>query len=250
MVGIYQIKNQVNNKIYIGSSVNIKQRIAKHYALLRHDRHNNEHLQNAWSKYGEKNFSWSIIELCSEDLLLDLEQWYIDILKPEYNIQPSTTHTIHAKETKIKLSKATSKAFEEGRLRKTTKTIYEYDLAGNFIREWNSLTEAAETLGLFIDKISNCLHGKSRHTKGHRWSLERLPYLPPVKLNGWYGEKAKSQRHYLVKISDEEKLYLFDSNIDAAEYFGCFHGTVSVAIRKQIPFLKKYKAEKLYYYGK
>ena len=35
VIGIYRIKNFINNKVYVGSSVNIKKRLAKHIACLR-----------------------------------------------------------------------------------------------------------------------------------------------------------------------------------------------------------------------
>lgn len=84
--GIYQIENKVNSKVYIGSSNNIKRRWQKHKALLRHNKHQNSHLQAAWNKYGEDNFIFSIIELCSIDSLLDREQYFINIRNPEYNL--------------------------------------------------------------------------------------------------------------------------------------------------------------------
>lgn len=50
--GIYCIENKINNKTYIGSSKNLYQRLLKHFALLRHNKHENAHLQSAWNKYG------------------------------------------------------------------------------------------------------------------------------------------------------------------------------------------------------
>lgn len=47
MIGIYKILNTANNKVYIGSSININNRWAKHKALLRHNKHENPKLQNS-----------------------------------------------------------------------------------------------------------------------------------------------------------------------------------------------------------
>ena len=38
-IGIYRIRNLINNKVYIGSTKNMKVRWAKHKALLRHNKH-------------------------------------------------------------------------------------------------------------------------------------------------------------------------------------------------------------------
>lgn len=51
--GIYCIINIKNSKRYIGSSKNIRQRLWTHRACLRHNNHENAHLQAAWNKYGE-----------------------------------------------------------------------------------------------------------------------------------------------------------------------------------------------------
>ena len=83
--GIYKIENKVNGKVYIGSSNSIKRRWQKHKALLRHGKHQNSHLQAAWDKYGEDNFSFSVIELCPIDQLISREQYFIDSINPEYN---------------------------------------------------------------------------------------------------------------------------------------------------------------------
>ena len=50
--GIYQIRNLVNGKIYVGSSVNLETRKTPHYWELENNRHNNQHLQRAYNKYG------------------------------------------------------------------------------------------------------------------------------------------------------------------------------------------------------
>ena len=54
--GIYRILNTINNKFYIGSSVNLRKRLYEHRRLLRLGKHENYHLQNAFTKYGEENF--------------------------------------------------------------------------------------------------------------------------------------------------------------------------------------------------
>lgn len=76
--GIYMIKCLVNNKFYIGSSVDIKNRWKGHIEGLKRGNHNNRHLQNAWNKYGESNFVFSVVEVCEVEDLITREQHYID----------------------------------------------------------------------------------------------------------------------------------------------------------------------------
>ena len=54
--GIYCIKNLENGKIYIGKSVNIKNRWISHRNTLKNNKHDNSYLQNSWNKYGESSF--------------------------------------------------------------------------------------------------------------------------------------------------------------------------------------------------
>lgn len=60
--GIYHIKNLINEKVYIGSSVNIKTRLAKHKTYLINNCHSNKHLQSSFVKYGESVFVFEVLE--------------------------------------------------------------------------------------------------------------------------------------------------------------------------------------------
>mgnify|MGYP003653975226 CR=1 FL=1 len=79
--GIYKITNKQNKKFYIGSSVNIETRWYAHKSYLRRNIHSNSHLQNAWNKYGEDNFIFSILIETEKESLLDKEQEFIDETK-------------------------------------------------------------------------------------------------------------------------------------------------------------------------
>jgi group I intron endonuclease len=80
--GIYLIKNIINNKVYIGSAVNIDRRWEQHKKLLKKGKHHSCHLQLAWNKYGEQNFKFEILEEVSNPLhLVSYEQVYLDYHK-------------------------------------------------------------------------------------------------------------------------------------------------------------------------
>lgn len=80
--GVYKITCLCNDKFYIGSSSDIVKRWGNHRWSLRHNKHNNQYLQNAWNQYGESNFAFEILELCSKNKQFELEQEYLDKLKP------------------------------------------------------------------------------------------------------------------------------------------------------------------------
>lgn len=59
---IYKIEVEGSDKIYIGETVNVSQRIQKHFSFLRKGKHSNPILQNLFNKYGEEKFIVSILE--------------------------------------------------------------------------------------------------------------------------------------------------------------------------------------------
>lgn len=77
MIGIYTIKNKINNKYYIGLSINIEQRFLFHQRRLRDNTHKNKHLQKSYNKYGIEGFEFIVIEECTEEQLCDKEKYYI-----------------------------------------------------------------------------------------------------------------------------------------------------------------------------
>jgi group I intron endonuclease len=110
--GIYKIVNVKTNKIYIGSSVNIKNREKRHFWMLRKNIHDNEYLQNSYNKYGKDFFEFETIELCPFDDLILKENYYINKYKSNdllfgYNL--ATVNEFRRNnfnnEVKIKLSK-------------------------------------------------------------------------------------------------------------------------------------------------
>lgn len=79
--GIYIIKNIINDKVYIGQSVDIYHRWMQHKADLRNGHHHNEHLQRAWNKYGEENFEFRVLTECDESELNNFEKLFIEEYK-------------------------------------------------------------------------------------------------------------------------------------------------------------------------
>lgn len=76
LLGIYKIRNILNDKVYIGSSIHIKRRLSEHKCWLRKNTHDNDYLQKAWNKYGENNFVFEIVELLENKLQLEERETY------------------------------------------------------------------------------------------------------------------------------------------------------------------------------
>jgi len=107
--GIYQIRNKLNRKCYIGSSTNIQCRRRRHLSRLRRGVHCNVHLQRAFDKYGEDTFAFEILEQVATMNLVECEQHYLDTLQPEYNMLPAAGSPLgyhHSLETRRKMSES------------------------------------------------------------------------------------------------------------------------------------------------
>lgn len=109
--GVYRIRNIINKKIYIGSSIDVFYRWKEHLFYLRNNKHKSPHLQSAFNKYGIENFIFEVIMFCSKDKLLFFEQKCLDVYKPYnreigYNTCKMAGNTLgktHSEETKRKI---------------------------------------------------------------------------------------------------------------------------------------------------
>lgn len=111
MRGIYGIKNLVDDKIYVGSSEDIKKRWNQHKYNLKKNIHINTHLQNAWNLYGAKSFKFEVLEeVDSLDLYIAENKWMDELntldMKFGYNMQTAQAGVQWTEETREKLSKS------------------------------------------------------------------------------------------------------------------------------------------------
>lgn len=90
-MGIYQVKNLVNNKILIGWSKNLPGRINRLKFSLKYEAESNKELLEDYKKYGENNFSFEILDVLNpvEDPFYDytedlkvLEEMWLEKLRP------------------------------------------------------------------------------------------------------------------------------------------------------------------------
>lgn len=76
--GVYKLFNTVENKLYIGSSVDMLGRLRGHVEKLRSRKHGNKALQTAWDTYGEESFRFEILVECELAEIRREEQNLID----------------------------------------------------------------------------------------------------------------------------------------------------------------------------
>ena len=111
--GIYQIRNVVNEKVYVGSSVNLINRRAEHFRQLRKNMHHNIKLQYSYNKHGESSFVFEVVEFVDkpEDLIPREQHWIdkLEAVNKGYNICPTAGNTLGfypSEESRRKMSEA------------------------------------------------------------------------------------------------------------------------------------------------
>ena len=87
--GIYIWKNIINDKRYIGSAVDLSNRLSNYYSTAYMEdalKRSNSHIYRALLKNGHDNFSLTILEYCSPEQCIEREDYYLCSLPHEYNI--------------------------------------------------------------------------------------------------------------------------------------------------------------------
>ena len=122
----------------------------RHKSDLNCIRHSNKHLQNSWNKYGQDNFKYEIIEKCNLEEIDDREIYWInyyDSINKGYNLCKGGSGCRGYKHTEEEIMKM--------RMIQKPKKVIQFDLKGNFIREWISVSQASKELSLYKRAIKN-----------------------------------------------------------------------------------------------
>lgn len=217
MIGIYKITNKINNKCYIGQSVNIKRRWYEH----KHKSFNSlascykTPLARAIRKYGVDNFNWEVIEECLFSQLDEKEKYWIKYYnscnkKIGYNILTGGS-----------VGYQSMRSF----------SICQYNLEGKFIKEFNSANEAARELKIINGQalIGRCCKHKCQSAYNFIWR---------------YKEDKTDLFNYNKNIQ-EKKIYQYDlkgeylskyNSVNEASYkIGVSCSVISSALHNSTP---------------
>ena len=104
--GIYILKNTINGKQYIGSAIDLSNRLSSYYSTTYMEdalKRGRSHIYRALLKNGHSNFSVTILEYCEPEQCIQREDYYLCSLPHEYNILTKAGSWLgheHSEETK------------------------------------------------------------------------------------------------------------------------------------------------------
>lgn len=202
---IYKITNLIDNKVYIGLTTRTVEARWKE-----HCRHGSQQIDDAIQLYGIENFQIETLEECDESILDDREKYWIDYydsFKNGYNntyggrgnnfIMTDKSDivlqlwkdglTINKIVEKTSLNVETVRSYlnKQGITKEQIKEranyyiglsksrpVLQYDLDGNFIKEWNTAVEAANALNLNSKYITSACRGHQKTYNGMKWKYK------------------------------------------------------------------------------
>lgn len=268
---IYKITNKINQKPYIGKTVDtITSRWNEH--IYEAFTHNSPFLiHNAMRKYGIENFTIKELEECSADKLSEREQYWIKTINSHfetgygYNMTYGGDGTLRYSDEQIlnlwnqgfdchqianilsaSISTISSrlkpllkpKEAQQRRNERLKKAVLQYDLNGNFIKAWNSVTEAEKGTNTSSGSISRCCKKERAMASNSLWKYAS-DNTPIEELMLKY---AKSTQCNSVDLIDKNGIIQqqFETAAQAERAVGASRGSISAVCNHKNKSAKGY----------
>lgn len=239
---VYCHTNLIDGKKYIGVTSNS-------VPSYRYGKNGNKYKQcvyfyNAIQKHGWSNFSHEILKSgLSKDEASEWEKYYIKLFDTQ-----NQEHGYNIQEGGISSGGMSPEGFERfisASISANKKPIVSFDRSGKRLKEFESITEAANYYGVSDSGIEAALNQENKTCKKmlFRFASDVQEFCDmPV----WYLHEKVYVRHYkegkhwktrpvVLFDKDGKKMREFDSSQECAEYLGVFHGSVSSVINGRHP---------------
>lgn len=227
MYYIYKATNKINGKIYIGQTLDFKRRKSEHLSA-KNGVHAKCIFHKAIQKYGKENFEWEIIDTCQTlDESLFLESLYI----AQYN---SCTFMKNSKGYNIVYTQHDNMRYVHN-----CQKVISYDLAGNFIKVFDSYEQAGRELNCQPPNISKCVMGERKSTGGYQFKPYKKNF--PKKISPY---KTNEQEAKYKAVYQYDKSFSFvkkhHSLQECAEDIGVTRNAIANAMKENRPCKQYY----------
>lgn len=206
---IYKVTNQVNGKIYIGQTrTDLTKRKKSHLQVANSKRIKKYLFQHAIAKYGEKEFTWEIIDQAvSRDELNEKEISWIAFFDSTgengYNLRPGGNSNANL-----------------------GKPVSQYNLSGELVATFDSATIIADKLGMLPGDIGRCCHGTVNQLGNHfylytnDWTAETEKIEIDRRLKAVEYRKEHSGKKIVIAFDSALKETVFASIYEASKQLG------------------------------
>ena len=240
MIGIYKIQNLVNNKIYIGQSINIDRRFREHCNRCE------QQIDHAIQKYGVDNFTFEVIEECLPEQLNDREDYWIK----EFNSLIPNGYNMNYYKGSYGEYNASSKLTEEDI--RVIRTIYNNREYKSMFKVWQELFEDKISYGNFTAIVRGKLWS---HIMPEVFTQENYDYYTDKKRKSWMcdqqGEKNKMSILMEDEVLDMRSMYVYCQRKEIFEKYPHYSERTITAILsgqnwKHLPVYKKREKKWVY----
>jgi group I intron endonuclease len=230
--GIYQIRNKNNNKLYIGSTINLSQRKAYHKYDMKNGEAINKRLKASLKHHGFESYIFEVLETLDltgltrdeqDNYLNIIEQIYVDVYNPEYNI------------LKVDVSRATGqKGYNHP---ERSKSISVFDIDNNYIETIESLRAAGRKYNIKpqrIRDIAECKAFRPHNEFIFKYTTELDKIITFQKNNRSIGKKNPKCIPITSYNINTKEVIIWDYIKEASEYY-------NINIKKLQYYIRKYK---------
>lgn len=196
---IYKITCISTGRFYIGAATSFRKRMKDHRNYLVRGEHISSLMQKDFDEFGKESFTTEILKsfnkiipfksAAHKEVLLKNEEFYITSLKPAYNTQMQPYSNYSDLGNSI--------------------PIYQYDLEGNFIKEWKSQAEVTKVLG--FNPQAAFTH---QSAGGFQWSKQKVNKMSKYRRQSG----IKSRKVCSVYDLLGNKIKTFNSIVDLSDF--------------------------------
>lgn len=159
-IGVYQLRNLITGKAYVGRTANLHRRKIDHFTAMRRNDHKNRRVQADYDAHGIESFVFEPLEYVEKHALRTVEQRHLDCGEFAYNIARKATggygdeysHTDETRE-KIRQARIGTKQTDESRRRqsetrrsKNKKGADSCRFSGYYVTPWGTFGSAYQAV--------------------------------------------------------------------------------------------------------
>lgn len=237
IVGIYMITCTANGKQYIGQSIDIKRRFTQHKTQT-----SNKNLKEDFERYGLDAFTFEILEECATEELIAREYYYLNTLKPEYNILMEgkpifVSDRTREKQRQAKLGKKHTPEHCE-KIRKSNRgKKMDYEACKKHFKAvrcvetgqiFESIQQAADFVGVKYNCISAVVHKRRQTSGGFHW--EFVDKSKETQQSSVRKVNEKTRKKHCKSIRCVETGKVFEGVTVAARFVGVRQSNISAVL--------------------